>query len=179
MRPLPSSAPLLLVALLAALMAGCTPTHDWRDARLGDGELAALFPCRPDHHRRQVPLAGGQRWMNLSSCQAGDATFAVSMVDAERIDQVTPTYEGLTRALSTNLGATQPAPGAQVRVSGASPHPLAGPFDLAGRRGDGQVVQARVLMFSKGLHVYQATVLGPRLDSAAVDTFFSSLRFPT
>ncbi len=116
--------------------------------------------------------------MNLSSCQAGDATFAVSMVEAERIDQVTPTYESLTRSLSTNLGGAQPEPGAEARVSGASPHPLAGPFGLAGRRGDGQAVQARVLMFSKGLHVYQATVLGPRLDGASVETFFSSLRFP-
>lgn len=175
MRAPPPSAILLLVLALCA----CSPTYDWRETRLGDGELMSLFPCRPDHHRRQVPLAGAARWMNLSSCQAGDTTFAVSMVDAERVDQLGATYDALARSLSTNLGAAPAAPAASASVAGATPHPAAGAVVLEGRRSDGKSVQAHSLMFGRGLHVYQATVLGQRVDPAAAEAFFSALRFPS
>ena len=168
---------LLFVACTAAT--ACSPTFDWREARPADG-VTALFPCRPDHHTRQVAIAGAAVPMQLSSCAAGDITFAVSQVDVSDVAGVTPLMHALRNALLVNVGSQMAAGTAAetvtAHVPGATPHPLMERLSVRGQRADGSPLEAQGQFFCKGLRVYQATVVGRRLDAAAMDVFFSSLK---
>lgn len=117
--------------------------------------------------------------MSLWSCSAGDATFAVSMVEAREPAEVPALLQRLRDALAGNLGGPAPAAAQAVQASvpGATPQPLAQRLVLRGRAGDGQLIEAQGQFFSRGTLVFQATVLGRRLDEQAIDTFFSSLKF--
>jgi hypothetical protein len=57
-----------------------------------------------------------------------------------------------------------------------TPHPQSAQWRLSGRLPDGRAVQERVVVFSHGTRVYQATMLGAALDAEAQDTFFGALR---
>lgn len=170
------SVPVLL--LLALVVAACSPTFDWREARPADG-LSVLFPCKPAQHTRQVALGGSPQPMSLSSCGAGDLTFAVSVVDAGEPAQVTALLQTLRTALVGNLSGAVPAEARSedAKVSGATPHPLAQRLMVRGRRTDGSAIEAQAQFFCRGTQVFQATVLGSRLDAQALDMFFSSLKF--
>jgi hypothetical protein len=57
-----------------------------------------------------------------------------------------------------------------------TPNPLAQRVRVDGRFPDGTQVRQELLFFVKGTVVYQATVLGARVDASAVDTFFEGLK---
>ena len=42
----------------------------------------------------------------------------------------------------------------------------------------GQAVEGRALYFARGSQLFQAVVYAPRVSSEAVETFFSSFKFP-
>jgi hypothetical protein len=50
---------------------------------------------------------------------------------------------------------------------------------LEGRGADGQPVREQVVFFVKGLRVYQATIVGERIDPEAAETFFGGIKFDT
>lgn len=168
----------LVAASVASVLAACTPTFDWREARPAGG-LTVLFPCKPDPFVRRVALIGAPQPMSLWSCAADGATFAVSMVEAREPAEVPALLQRLQDALAGNLGGPTPAAAQSVQASvpGATPQPLSKRLLLRGRAGDGQLIEAQGQFFSRGTLVFQATVLGRRLDEQAIDTFFSSLKF--
>ena len=86
--------------------------------------------------------------------------------------QVSPALAQMRAALATKLGA-DPATALQaVDVPGMTPNTEAGAQHLVGTKG-----QARVAVFSRGLRVYQAVMLGPKpLDEAAWRNFLGSLK---
>ena len=47
---------------------------------------------------------------------------------------------------------------------------------IDGSRPDGTPLRGQAGFFSRGMRVYQATVIGPRIDADAADTFFTGLR---
>ena len=73
-------------------------------------------------------------------------------------------------------GSTGSGAAAALRVEGMTPQPQAGRQALSGRLSDGQRVDEQVAVFARGTHVYQATVVGARLDADAIESFFGSLR---
>jgi len=164
----------LCIAACAAL-AACTPSLDWREVRPVGAGVLALFPCRPAQDVRVVALAGSPLTMNLQSCQAAGATFALSVTDAQDPARVAATLDALRVAAAGNLGGT-PVVAAAVAVSGMTPNPLAQRVRVDGRFPDGTQVHQELLFFVKGTVVYQATVLGARVDASAVDTFFEGLK---
>jgi hypothetical protein len=48
---------------------------------------------------------------------------------------------------------------------------------VQGRRPDGSLVTQDVLLFTRGVQIFQATVLAERTDPLVVDQFFGALRF--
>ena len=163
-----------LAPLLAALVA-CTPTFDWREVRIGEGSLRALFPCRPQHRAREVKLAGSALRMEMSACTADDNTFALSFVDASGPGQVATVLEALRRAASGNLGATAPA-ARPFAPEGSTPNPASGRLRIEGRLPDGKPVVEHSVFFIHGLRIYQASVIGAAPDAEAVENFFSGLK---
>jgi hypothetical protein len=164
-----------LCAAACLALAACTPTLDWREVRPAGGGVLALFPCRPLQDARTVPLAGAPAKVDLQSCQAAGATFALSFTDVQDPARVATTIEALRTAAAGNLGGTPVVAGAAA-VSGMTPNPQAQRVRVDGRFPDGTAVREDLLFFVKGTVVYQATVLGARVDAAAVDSFFDGLK---
>lgn len=161
--------------VFAALLVGCSPALDWRDVRVEGRDAFVLLPCKPAAHARQVRLAEGDVKLTLQACQAAGMTWGVASSDVTDPGRVGAALHALREASAGNLG-TSPGEALPLRVTGATPQPQSGRAAYAGRRPDGQPLQAQVAVFSRGTVVYQATVLGERLSTEAVDTFFSSLR---
>lgn len=166
----------IVAAGAASLLAltGCSPTFDWRESRPVDG-LTLLFPCRPGEATRVVAIAGGRETMSLWSCSAGDLTFAVSRLDATEPARVGPLLAALREALVANVASSAPQVIA-AKVPGATEHPLAQRLVLRGQRADGTPLEVQGQFFCQGLRVFQASVVGSRLDPQALELFFSSLK---
>ena len=167
----------LLLRLVLLGLAGCSPTFNWRELRLEPAAAVAMFPCRPVHETRRVPLAGAPAAMTIWACGAGGASFALAHADLGDPTRVGPALQALRAAASANLSGHISAQ-APAEVAGMTPHPEAARLRLGGRLPDGRSVEEQVLLFSKGTRVYQATVFGARLDAEAPDVFFAGLRLP-
>jgi hypothetical protein len=167
------------VLATAWTMAACTPTLDWRDVRPDGAGLLALFPCKPAGHVRRLALAGTTVEMTLYACSAGDATYAVGFADIGKLHQVEGALAELSAAAARNIGSTGSTVGAPLHVDGMTPNPLAGRLAMSGQRADGRRVEMQVGLFARGTRVFQATMVGARLDVDAIDTFFGALRLQT
>lgn len=167
----------LAVAVLLTLgMAACSPTLDWRDTTFpGAAGLKAQFPCKPDRLTRQLPLAGRQVALSLSSCKAGETTFALAHAEVVDPRAVAPALAELRTAFARNLGGEARVL-ADVRVPGATPNPLAQRVAVSGRRAAGAAVHGQTVFFVRGTRVHQATVLGGMAELPGTDIFFDSLR---
>ncbi|MCU0969352.1 MAG: hypothetical protein MUF03_11135 [Rubrivivax sp.] len=167
----------LAAALVAVTAAGCSPALDWRLVRPDAADLEVLLPCRPSTYERRVRLAGVEVALGLSACTADGQTWALAHADMVDPALVAHALDELRRASLSNVGAgaTRALP---LAVPGATPQASAGRYGFSGRRPDGQPLEEQVAVFARGTRVYQATVLGDRLDEDAVDTFFGSLRAP-
>jgi hypothetical protein len=158
-----------------AWLAACSPALDWREVRVEGREAAVLLPCKPAAHARQVRLGDDSVTLTLQACQAAGMTWGVASADVADPTRVGAALQALREASVGNLGAPSAA-ALPLQVAGATPQDASGRAAYAGRRPDGQPVQAQVAVFSRGTVVYQATVLGERLSAEAADTFFGSLR---
>ena len=167
----------VLSITLAAGLFACSPALNWRETRPPGSVVSALFPCKPDHHTRRVTLAGSDLAMQLSSCSAADNVYALSHIDVGQADRVTPVLQALREAVAQNIGGPTAVKGSQP-VPGMTPHPLAQRLGWRGTRADGSTIAAQATFFTQGSQVYQATVVGARLNEDAVDTFFAALKLP-
>lgn len=163
------------ILLLASALAACTPTLDWRTVRPEGSGLEALFPCKPAGHARRVTLAGDGVELTLYACTAGGVTFAVGFADVGQPQRTGPALAELSAAAARNIGAVGSAV-LPLRIEGMTPNPQAGRLRLNGQLGDGQRVEEQVAVFSRGTRVFQATMVGAKLDAEAVATFFGALR---
>jgi hypothetical protein len=167
----------LPILSLACALVACTPTLDWRTVRPESSGLEALFPCKPAGHARKLTLAGEAVEMTLYACTAGGATYAVGFADVGQPQRVERALAELSAAAALNIGAAG-SPAAPLRVEGMTPNPQAGRLSLAGQLADGQRVEEQVAVFARGTRVYQATMVGAKLDAEAVEAFFGALRLP-
>lgn len=167
--------PPLATALMA--LAGCSPALDWREFQPEDSGVVASFPCKPDRHARTVALAVQTVRMEMLMCEAGDARFALGYLDVAEPGKVAQALAELETLAAGNLGAPR-GDERPAAVPGMTPSPQALRLRLQGRQPDGTAMQAQAVFFAKGLRVYQATVLGRRVDDEVADTFLGGLRLP-
>jgi hypothetical protein len=162
-------------AVSLMVIAGCTPTLDWREVRVDDGSVRALFPCRPERQSRVLPLGGLALKMEMSACAVDGVTYAASWIALEDPAAVTSTLRALQTVAAANIGATANER-ASVVVDGMTPNPLSGRLRLEGRLPDGSGVQEHALFMAKGLRVYQLSVIGKSPPADAVQTFVAGIR---
>ena len=178
----PDNAPMtsqrfLFAASLAVSASACSPTMDWREFEAEGSGVVVSFPCRPDRHARQVQLAAASRQMEMLVCEAGGATFALTFVDVADPASVGATLAELRGSALRNVQAATPQI-KPMQVSGMTPNDAAVRMSTAGRLPDGAPVRAHAAFFTRGLRVYQATVIGTEPPLEAVQTFFDALKFP-
>lgn len=196
-------APLATLATLAplALLSGCAPELNWREVKpAGADGLQAWFPCKPEHQTRAVRWPGLDHEvpMQVWSCQAQGATWAISYAPVPQVTEVGPALRGLAATLRSNLQAAagqgaEPTPVdsrdlGPVQVPRMTPHPDARAWQHTLARPDGLgrplPMDVRAWHFSHGLTVFQATVWRP-LDAAGgqsgedvANPFFRGFQFP-
>ncbi|RVU49017.1 hypothetical protein [Rubrivivax rivuli] len=163
-------------AALAGLLVACTPALDWRDVR-PEGALVQLqMPCKPNGQSRDVNLGGSRVNLALHACAAGQLTWGLAAADMTDPARVGPALAELAASAAGNL-ATKGSSLQPLAISGATPNPASGLQRLSGRLPDGKPAQMQVVVFTRGTWVYQASVLGEKVDEAAAQTYFASLRF--
>lgn len=168
---------IFVVAFAAACSAACSPTLDWREFVPEGTDISVGFPCRPDRQARAVIVAGAKAQMNMLACNAGDATFALAFVDVSDPARVGATLAELRATAASNLqdASTQNAP---LQIKGMTPNEQAARVTIAGKLPDGGTVQEHAAFFTRGLRVYQATVIGAKPTPQVVDAFLVGLKFP-
>lgn len=168
---------LLRFSMLSVALVACSPTFDWRETAAEGSGVVATFPCRPDRHSRLVELVGAKQSMEMLVCSTGGATFALSFVDIADPAQVSTALAELRRIAQRNVQAAA-REGGPASVAGMTPNVEAVELEMAGRLPDGSAVHERAVFFSKGLRVYQGTVIGARPAPEAIKIFLASFRFP-
>jgi len=161
---------------LALCLGACAPALDWRESRPEGSQARLMFPCKPASHARRVVLAGEAVEMSMFACTAGETVYALSFADVKEPSRVGAALDELARAVQSNMQSPSAAASEPVVVPGMTPQPQAVQWRLAGRLPDGRAVQERAALFSHGTRIYQATMLGAKLDNEAQDTFFGALR---
>jgi hypothetical protein len=164
-----------LCGVLAAMVA-CSPALDWRDLKPVGTGLSAQMPCRASTHSRPVVLASRTQTLNLLSCSAADSTWGLSWTEVADPQTLGDILVAMRQASLANIGARETSLTAYA-VPGASTHLQSGRFKSEGRRPDGSVVMQDVVLFTRGLTVFQATVLTTKPQAGAADEFFGALRF--
>jgi hypothetical protein len=166
-----------LPLLLGFGLLACSPALNWREVRPDGVNLVMLLPCKPDRAIKTVPLDGRDTVLSMTGCEAGGAMFALARADvgdASRAAQVLAQWQSLTLAhMRASQSVTQ---NAQVPGADALPQPVQ--VLARGSHPDGQAVEGRALYFARGSQLFQAVVYAPRVSSEAVETFFSSFKFP-
>jgi len=170
--------PRVAVFAAALLLTACSPNLDWRESRPDGSDVTLLFPCRPDRHERSVRVADTALRLQLNSCNAGGATFSLTVGDGAEPAQVTPLLAALRKQLLTNLGAVEATERPLPAIVGATPNPESALLRIVGRRADGRRVVAHAAFFVKGLRLYQATVLtdDDPAENGTLEPFFASIR---
>lgn len=163
-------------AMLVAVLGGCAPALDWRESRPEGSRAQLMFPCRPASHARTVALAGRSVEMTMVACSAGQTVFALSFANLEDPTLVGPALDELGVAFRAHVQPSRPAASQPLAVPGMTPHPRAVQWRQAGALPDGRAVEERAALFSHGTVIYQATMLGARLDDQAQETFFGALK---
>lgn len=168
----------LITAMLTAACVGiaCTPDLNWREVRPDQSGLAVLLPCKPAGHARQLTLAGVAVEMSLFACSTAGVTYAVGFADVAQPQLVGRALDELAMAAAHNIGSEGSHTAVPVRIEGMTPQPGAGRHAFSGQLPGGHRVAEHVAVFARGTRVYQATVVGARLDVEATETFFGSLR---
>lgn len=169
----------LCAALAGAVtVAACTPALDWREVRPEGSGALALFPCKPKSLTRTAQLAGVAVPMTVLSCEADGITFALGHADLGDPARVTAALADLKAALAGNLGAGD-VRWVPFELSGMTPNAQAARVKIEGRVPDGSSRQEEAAVFARGTRVYQAVVLGARINDGAATVFFENLRFPS
>ena len=168
---------LAVSAALSAALSSCTPALNWREVRPDGSGLEAVFPCRPDRHERRIALAGTSASMQMHVCQAAGLTFAISLVDVDVPDRVARAMAELRTLAVSNIGATDSTV-ASLQVPGMTPNPQAALLDARGRPAGAERLFLRAAFFSKGLRIFQASVVGAEASVEAMQPFFAGLRVP-
>jgi len=65
-----------------------------------------------------------------------------------------------------------------ARIGGMTPNAEAVRLAATGRLPDGARVQAHIVFFTKGLRVYQGSVVGAQPSAEANEVFLAGFRFP-
>jgi hypothetical protein len=115
--------------------------------------------------------------MQLLSCSAGGVTYGLSHADMGDPGKVHAALTELRNSAAVNIGGT-PRRLALLEVPGMTPNPLAERVAMSGQGTDGAPLQEQAGFFSRGAHVFQATLFGTALDTDAAGTFFGGLKLP-
>ena len=168
--------PLLRLLLLTVLsiLAGCSPSLNWRQVQGVDAPFVVLLPAKPATLSRPIDLDGMAVTMSMTAAEVDGVTFAVGSIVLPDAALAPNALQAMKIALVRNINGS-----IQSEHAGAG-----GSVDIAatgtlGRSNQPARLLARFAVRER--RVYQAVVVGPAsavdaLGVDAADTFFTSLK---
>lgn len=162
-------------------LTACSPTLDWRTARLGD-DLELQFPCKPDRIERQVPVLDRTVPALMLVCDAGGQTWSATRFEWTDAARSAQALRELRHRLLLNMkaGEDQSEP---ASVLGMTPNAEARRSRLVGVRPDGSAAHAQALFAEHGARLYQLVVIAaqpaPEPSLAPSAEFLDALRWAT
>lgn len=173
------------VGLMLAL-AGCAPSHNWREVRHEGVPGVALFPCKPDRAVRDVAMLGPQSPtapLHMMSCDVQGRTYAWAAWPLQGIEQGHAVMQAWQQASWASLmqrqGPHQEPPAGWV----ARPVSQAGAVVAVRWQGPavnhrGQAIEAHWLMLYTPEWAMQMAVYGPAASPALLEPFWTELKLP-
>ena len=167
------------VLFMALWLTACNPTFNWREVRPDTGVMVALFPCKPEQVARTVALAGQPVRLDMLSCDAGGATFAIghaAINDPAQAGDILTQWRTVTLAnLRAKVSTDEP-----FLPTGSLALPGSVRVAASGQRANGDAVQVHAAWFAQstgsGIRLFQAVVYADKVNPEVSDTFFSALR---
>src|SRR5688572_28617341 len=93
---------LLTGLVTAALLAGCSPTFNWRDYHSKDAPYRVMFPDKPDSQTRSINLDGLAVDMTMTGARVEGTVFAVGSGVAPSEAQAQAAVDAMKLALVRN-----------------------------------------------------------------------------
>jgi hypothetical protein len=167
------------VVAVSGLLAGCSPTYDWRTVMNNDSGYTVDLPAKPSHDARQIDIGGTSMQMAMQTAEAGSAVFAVGTVMLPSDDPQTQrtALDFLRNGLARNVSAAPDAHPVQIPLAAGGQVPglemkLSG---KAGEQKETRTIYARLV--AHGRRVYQAAIIASEpLPQEQVDQFFQSFQ---
>lgn len=138
---------------MAALVASCSPTYNWREYTSQDGAYTVLFPAKPSSFTRSIDLNGMRVDLTMIAAEVEGTTFAVGSGAAPDAAAAQAALPAMRQALLRNIGAAD---------SGAARDEKGRLAVDAGGTGNGQPVKLVGRFEARGTRFYQVIVLGKR-----------------
>jgi hypothetical protein len=164
---------------VGGVLAGCSPTYDWRTVMNNDSGYTVDLPAKPSHDARQIDIGGTSMQMAMQTAEAGSAVFAVGTVMLPSDDPQTQrtALDFLRNGLARNVSAAPDAHPVQIPLAAGGQ--VAGlEMKLSGKAGEQKetrTIYARLV--AHGRHVYQAAIIASEpLPQEQVDQFFQSFQ---
>ena len=169
---------LLFVGLFsgAMLLQGCSPPLNWRDVRLDQSSVLALFPCKPERAAREVAMNNQTLTLSMLACDVDDTKFALAYADTPDPEKTGPLLASWKTVTLDNMRATVPQE-VPVNIKGVTGPPATGVM-ANGRRPDGTAVVLQAVWFASGSRIFQASVYSDVARSQVAETYFAGLRLP-
>jgi hypothetical protein len=169
----------LCVVAAGGLLAGCSPTYDWRTVMNNDNGYTVDLPAKPGSDTRQIDVAGTSMKMAMQTAEAGPAVFAVGTLMLPSDDpQVQRTaLDFLRDGLARNVGTAPTAHAVQIPLAAGGQVPGL-EMTLSGKAGEQKETRTIYARFvAHGRHVYQAAIIASQpLPQEQVDQFFRSFQ---
>jgi hypothetical protein len=167
------------VVAVSGLLAGCSPTYDWRTVMNNDSGYTVDLPAKPSHDARQIDIGGTSMQMAMQTAEAGSAVFAVGTVMLPSDDPQTQrtALDFLRNGLARNVSAAPDAHPVQIPLAAGGQVPglemkLSG---KAGEQKETRTIYARLV--AHGRRVYQAAIIASEpLPQEQIDQFFQSFQ---
>jgi hypothetical protein len=185
MPAFPSLSPLtkrLLILASSALLAACSPPHDWREIRADEDRFRAMMPARPDRMTLPIDLDGLAVQMTMQGARVEEVAYTVAT--AALPDATVATRERALAAMRTgmvrNIGgrelSAEALPVPVIDASGAIVGSAPGWRVEAEGQAGGQKVSLQAIFAAREGRAWQAVVIGPAPDPEHTRTFLDGLR---
>ena len=170
--------------LLLGALAGCAPSHNWREVRHEGVPGSVLFPCKPERAVRDVAMLGPNTPtapLHMMSCEVQGRTFAWAawplQEPAVGADVMQKWQQASWASLGQSVAGNPQVPAGWV----TNPVVQAGAVSAVRWQGPavkhtGQAIEAQWLMLYSANWAMQLAVYGPPASPELLEPFWRELK---
>jgi hypothetical protein len=173
---------LLLAGAASPVLAGCSPTYDWRETRAEDGASMVLMPAKPAKLTRPIDLGGLKVDMAMQGARVDDIAFTMASVELPDDSEATrrQALDAMRLGMVRNIGGTEravreltvPIVDPTGKTVGAA---AAIEVEATGRMKDRDALLVARFV-AVGAKAWQCVVLGPAVPPEHAQTYLRSFR---